>query len=103
MNLRANPNAGISTPSMSGALAQLVRDFDSIATRMPLDVIIDRLRACEITLDGVRGYVRFDPLRYTRNLVVDGPSYNLLVLCWRSGQRSVIHDHAESSCAFKVL
>jgi len=25
------------------------------------------------------------------------------VLCWKNGQRSPIHDHAESTCAFRVL
>jgi cysteine dioxygenase len=35
--------------------------------------------------------------------VAEGPWYTLLVLCWRSGQRSPIHDHAQSVCAFKVL
>jgi cysteine dioxygenase len=54
-------------------------------------------------LDDVRDFVKFDPSRYRRNLVAEGPWYSLLVLCWRSGQRSPIHDHAQSACAFKVL
>jgi cysteine dioxygenase len=33
----------------------------------------------------------------------NGPTYQALVLCWRNGQRSPIHDHQGSSCAVKVL
>lgn len=42
--------------------------------------------------------------RYTRNLVERGNGrYNLIVLCWDSGQGSSIHDHAGSHCFMKVL
>lgn len=41
--------------------------------------------------------------RYTRNLVDEGNGrYNLIVLCWDSGQGSGIHDHADSHCFMKV-
>ena len=32
-----------------------------------------------------------------------GEWYHLLVLCWRNGQRSPIHDHAGSNCCVRVL
>jgi cysteine dioxygenase len=38
-----------------------------------------------------------------RNLVRAGPWYYALVLCWKNGQRSPIHDHHGSSCAVRVL
>jgi cysteine dioxygenase len=40
---------------------------------------------------------------YRRNIVRETPSFELVVLCWRSGQRTPIHDHEGSSCAFKVI
>jgi cysteine dioxygenase len=30
-------------------------------------------------------------------------AYHALVLCWRSGQRSPIHDHRGSACAVRVI
>ena len=33
----------------------------------------------------------------------EGPWYHLLVLCWKNGQRSPIHDHAGSTCGVRVL
>lgn len=39
---------------------------------------------------------------YARNLVVRTPELELLVLCWRPGQQSTIHDHAGSLNAIRV-
>ena len=35
--------------------------------------------------------------------VHDGPAYQALLLCWRNGQRSPIHNHRGSNCGVKVL
>jgi len=61
------------------------------------------LQESQVTLEDLRAFVQYDPIHYRRNLVAEGRWYSLLVLCWRSGQRSPIHDHAQSTCAFKVL
>ncbi|CAH1789684.1 unnamed protein product [Owenia fusiformis] len=51
-----------------------------------------------------RKYAKFDPHRYTRNLVDTGnDKYNLIALCWSEGQGSGIHSHADSHCFVKVL
>jgi cysteine dioxygenase len=47
--------------------------------------------------------VRFSDQQYLRNLVHEGRHYHVLVLCWRSGQRSPIHNHAGSTCGMRVL
>jgi cysteine dioxygenase len=33
----------------------------------------------------------------------EGSVYHALVLCWRAGQRSPIHDHRGSSCGVRVI
>ncbi|BFZ26097.1 hypothetical protein BsWGS_29136 [Bradybaena similaris] len=49
-------------------------------------------------------FAKFDPHRYTRNLVDEGNGkFNLMVLCWNEGQGSSIHSHANSHCFLKVL
>src|SRR5690606_7526689 len=57
----------------------------------------------EISLEDVSEYVEFDPQRYRRNLMYNGRGFQALILCWRNGQRSPIHDHVGSSCGVKVL
>ncbi len=39
---------------------------------------------------------------YARNLVCRTPAFELLVLCWRQGHESTIHDHAGSLNAISV-
>jgi predicted metal-dependent enzyme (double-stranded beta helix superfamily) len=46
--------------------------------------------------------VRFLDDEYARNLVLRTPHFELLVLCWRPGQASTIHDHAGSLNAIRV-
>src|SRR5215471_15700832 len=43
-------------------------------------------------------YIQFTENHYARNLVYKTPDFEVLVLCWRSGQRSPIHDHGNSIC-----
>src|SRR5262249_48604890 len=62
-----------------------------------------RLTELDIDCDDVANAVRFSDQSYTRNLVRAGPWYHLLVLCWKNGQRSPIHNHAGSSCGLRVL
>ncbi len=48
-------------------------------------------------------YIRFTEKRYARNLVYRSPDFECLVLCWRPGQRSPIHDHGASICAVYTM
>ncbi|TMS36035.1 hypothetical protein L596_003302 [Steinernema carpocapsae] len=51
-----------------------------------------------------RKYAKFDPFKYTRNLVDEGNGkYNLMVLCWGPGVGSSVHDHTDAHCFVKVL
>lgn len=40
---------------------------------------------------------------YQRNLIVKTPLYEALLLCWKPGQRSPIHDHHGANCGLLVL
>jgi cysteine dioxygenase len=48
-------------------------------------------------------YINFTNDRYARNLVYKCEDFECLVLCWRPGQRSPIHDHANSICTVYTL
>jgi cysteine dioxygenase len=66
-------------------------------------VLRRELEQLEISLEDVQTAVRFGPDTYRRNLLHAGPAYQALVLCWRAGQRSPIHDHEGSSCGVRVV
>jgi cysteine dioxygenase len=49
-------------------------------------------------------FVKFQPDRYTRNLVDAGNGkFNLMILCWAESQGSSIHNHTNSHCFMKCL
>lgn len=87
----------------SKKLASLLDYLDGLSERAPLAELERRLRLLDLDVDDVEEYVRFGQSSYRRNLVHGGPWYHLLVICWRSGQRSPVHNHAESTCGLKVL
>jgi cysteine dioxygenase len=61
--------------------------------------LVDRLRISDGLLDDRTRFLDDD---YARNLVLRTPHFELLVLCWRPGQTSTIHDHAGSLNAIRV-
>ena len=50
----------------------------------------------------VEPFIQFTDDRYARNLVHRTEDFEALVLCWKPGQRSPIHDHADSLCSVYV-
>ena len=61
------------------------------------------LGGVEVTDEELRPYVSFKEGTYARHRVHLGEHAELLVLCWRPGQRTPIHDHAGSYGAVRVL
>jgi len=43
-------------------------------------------------------YALYHPAFYARNLVECNDHFELIVICWKDGQKSPIHNHAGSSC-----
>jgi cysteine dioxygenase len=88
---------------MTPSLDNLLEELDAWRERIPLHELQRALGALTITLDDVKPFVVFGDETYRRNLVHAGSAYQALVLCWRNGQRSPIHDHRGSSCGVRVL
>ncbi len=88
---------------MIQALKPLMDYVESLQGRARLEDLVSLLGALEVGCEDVADYLRFSDKGYTRNLILSGPWYNLLALCWKNGQRSPIHDHLGSSCAVRVL
>ncbi|MBA5762959.1 cysteine dioxygenase family protein [Vibrio sp. 404] len=81
-----------------------------------LKELIEKLSACrdissikshlsntDIGASDVADYVRFENGGYSRNRVIKTDRFEVLVLCWKPEQKSKIHNHAGSVCAFKVI
>ncbi len=88
---------------MTPSLERLFAELDAWRERIPLGELERALSGLTIALGDVRPFVVFGDDSYRRNLLHAGPAYQALVLCWRNGQRSPIHDHRGSSCGVRVL
>src|SRR5688500_12582187 len=88
---------------MSLRLPELLDRLDAFAELVPLQYLTRWLDQLHLDLDEVQSCLRFASGTYQRNPLRFGTGYHALVLCWRNGQRSPIHDHRGSSCAVRVL
>ncbi len=88
---------------MSNRLDDLAAYLDGLRGRAALDDLVAHVRRLHVECSDVADFIRFSERQYMRNLVRAGDWYNIVVLCWKNGQRSPIHDHVGSSCAVRVL
>jgi cysteine dioxygenase len=84
-------------------LQQLFEYLDNLKQRAPLAELVAEMSELQLDCAEVAGYVRFSDQGYARNLMRSGDWYYALILCWKNGQRSPIHNHAGSSCGVRVL
>lgn len=85
------------------SLDGLIGCLDEFAGKIPIDELLPTLERLEVDWDDIGPKLRFHPERYQRNLLAGRDHYHALLLCWKAGQRSPIHDHRASNCGFRVL
>ena len=85
--------------TLAGLVERLSR-VDAPPTFAELNALLDGV---SVGADELRPYVSFKEGTYARHRVHLGEHAELLVLCWRPGQRTPIHDHAGSFGAVRVL
>ena len=84
-------------------LAGLVGRLSAIARPPTYEEVNALLGGVRVGEDELRPHVGFKEGTYARHRVHLGAHAELLVLCWRPGQRTPIHDHAGSFGAVRVL
>lgn len=77
-------------------LADLVERINSLTRRPTLEEVRGWFSALTLRHHDYAPYRIFTPRKYARNLITRSEHAELLMLCWRSGQRTPIHDHGGS-------
>ena len=85
------------------AATALVDWLESHKDRIDLNELKGRLDDETISVDNLAEFIHFSDERYSRNLLAYGPQFYALVLCWKPGQASPIHDHKGASCGVRIL
>ena len=84
-------------------LRPLVNYLRSLSGPADIEVLAAVMRGLEITRDDVERWCSFSQKGYHRAMIAQNQHFDLLLISWQPGQRSAIHDHAGSACAFRVL
>lgn len=84
------------------AFSTLVKALQAVNERPSLDQLNSWLRRVEISAHDLRPYIGFKNANYWRHLVYRNEFVEMLVLCWKPGHRTPIHDHNGSHGAVKV-
>lgn len=55
-----------------------------------------------VDVDSITKYFHWNPDFYTRNLIYKDARFEMMAICWESGQQSKIHDHSDQKCWMTV-
>ncbi len=84
-------------------LAALIAYLESLDRRADLGKLAGLLAELDVSRCDIAPCCVFGTKGYRRNTITESPWYELLALCWHSGDATPIHDHMGVSCAFKVV
>jgi cysteine dioxygenase len=84
-------------------ILDLFERWDGRDEAIPLTELMEALEGLVLEPGDLGKAVGFDAQSYRRAVIRGRAHYQALVLCWRSGQGSPIHDHLGSNCAVRVV
>jgi predicted metal-dependent enzyme (double-stranded beta helix superfamily) len=85
------------------SLSRLVETIASLGSNPTFDDLQRWLADVEVTDAELAPYVNFRPGTYVRTRVIRNEHVEMLVLCWRPGHYTSIHDHNGSYSSIRVL
>ena len=93
-NIAFDPAADTSAKEISlGEAAEIIRNLTEVPA---LEQIREWFSSLALRQRDYERYRLFAARKYARNLVARSSFAEMLMLCWRSGQRTPIHDHGGS-------
>jgi cysteine dioxygenase len=102
-HLNTEQNITPQTPSKTSAsFPEFVGWLQSQSAPPSLEDITARLSTVEITDTDLQPYLGFKEGNYWRHRVCRNDSAEMLIICWRPGQKTPIHDHNGSHGVVRV-
>jgi cysteine dioxygenase len=77
--------------------------MDGLCQPADLERVRELMLAANVERADMVDACKFSNVTYARNLLAKSPWYELLVICWRDGQSSPIHDHYGSACGVRIV
>ncbi len=88
---------------MLKGLVQLIRRMDGLTGPADLAEMEELLRSADVDREELVEACKFNEVTYARNRLSKSSWYELLIICWRHGQCSPIHDHEGSACGVRIV
>lgn len=63
----------------------------------------DIIRSTELPSSDLESYCSWSDESYTRNCIIENKDFELILLCWESGQVTPIHNHGGEECWVNVI
>jgi len=67
------------------------------------DELLEMARGVDLAAFDCAAQRSFIDARYARNTIFENEHFELVLICWKPGQASAIHDHGESLCLYLVI
>jgi|TARA_S200000501_G_scaffold221450_1_gene207735 cysteine dioxygenase len=84
-------------------LENLINEIKKLSKHdFPEDDVYDLLEGSLLSQKDIHDYILFNPDKYTRHLIHREESFELLVMCWRPGQKAPVHGHEGEKCFMRV-
>jgi cysteine dioxygenase len=85
------------------SIADFIKELAALPrAEFTLDGVYQFLKAHPIEPESLKPYLFFHSSHYTRNLIDKNDLYEIIAICWQSGQRSQIHNHRGQNCWMAV-
>jgi len=85
------------------AVGEWVRQLAAInRAKFTVPHVLEFCRAHGVKAGTLDPYLHWDPCCYTRNLIHKSELFEVMAICWDSGQVSRIHNHRDQNCWMSV-
>ena len=82
---------------------ELINELKELSVNnFPNDKVYDLLENSHLASEDIEDYIQFSEEKYTRHLIYKDDNFELLLMCWKSGQKAPIHGHEGEKCFMRV-
>ena len=68
----------------------------------PNDKVYELLNNSYLKETEIADYIKYDNDKYTRHLIYKDVDFEILIMCWKPGQKAPIHGHEGEKCFMRV-
>jgi cysteine dioxygenase len=77
--------------------------MDGLTGPATTEQMAELISKANVTREDMLNACKFNDKTYARTTLAKSDWYQLLVICWKYGQASPIHDHEGSNCAVRIV